>query len=268
MLYLAADTVIGRALELYGEFAESENRYMTQLLQPGETAVDIGANIGTVTLPLARRVGPSGRIVAFEPQRIVFQHLCANVALNGLSNVDTRCAAVGAESGVVRIPALQPEFGANFGSIQLSADDSGEAVPMVKLDDLDLPHCALIKIDVEEMEAEVLAGGQETIARHRPVIYLEAKSGENTRASLSWLRDRGYILYWHFAYFYEARNFRQNDENVFSVGGDINALAIPKERNLRVNLPAVSGPDADWKAEYVAWMQDRAAKSSVQTAPK
>jgi FkbM family methyltransferase len=262
MLYLAADTVIGRALELYGEFAESENRCMTQILQPGETVLDVGANIGTVTLPLARRVGPGGRVCAFEPQRIVFQHLCANIALNGLANVDARCAALGAESRTVRIPALEPRLDTNFGSIRLSTDGSGEAVPMIKLDDLNLSHCALIKLDVEGMEWEVLAGGHETIARHRPVVYFEAKTGANTGACLSWLRDRGYVLYWHFSYFFEARNFRGNSDNVFGQSGDINALAIPQERNLPVNLPAISGPDADWKAEYLAWMERRSAKSS------
>src|SRR5262245_44762739 len=106
MLYLASDTTIGQALELYGEFADSENTLMAETVKPGDVVLDVGANIGTVTLPLARRVGPSGLVISFEPQRIIFQHLCANIALNGLTHVDARRAAVRAAAGSIRVPSV------------------------------------------------------------------------------------------------------------------------------------------------------------------
>lgn len=87
MAWLAADPVIGRALDVYGEFAESENALMVRLVRPGDTVVDVGGNIGTVTLALAERVGAGGQVHVFEPQRLVFQLLCANLALNGITNV-------------------------------------------------------------------------------------------------------------------------------------------------------------------------------------
>jgi FkbM family methyltransferase len=254
MLFLAADQIIGRALELYGEFSESENRVMMPFVRPGDVVIDVGANVGTVTLPLSRRVGDKGRVYAFEPQRIIFQHLCANVVLNGLLNVDVRCAAVGASSGMASIPALNPTAPENFGGVRVSTETTGESVPLVRLDDLGLAACSLIKLDVEGMESEVLRGAAQTVLRHRPVIYLEAESRANTRTCLFWLLERSYRLYWHFAPFFEPTNFHGRKENAFANSGDINALAIPKERDVNVRLPTISGPDADWKIEYKAWL--------------
>src|SRR5437868_835956 len=84
MLYNTNDTYIGRALDTYGEISRGEVELFQHVVQPSTTAVEVGANIGVHTIVLARLVGPQGRVVAFEPQRIVFQMLCANVALNAL----------------------------------------------------------------------------------------------------------------------------------------------------------------------------------------
>lgn len=254
MLYLAADMTIGRSLELYGEFAESENRIMTRVVRAGDAVVDVGANIGTVTLPLARRVGPNGRVHAFEPQRIVFQHLCANLALNGLANVEAHWAALGAAAEMARIPALDPAATANFGGVRLATEGAGEPVPMTTLDDLALTACALIKLDVEGMEIEVLKGAERTVARHRPAIYFEAKSGDNTRQCIAWLQACHYRLSWHFARFFEPKNFRQRPDDVFAGRGDIYALAVPEESPLQARLPPIRSPDADWQSEYRAWL--------------
>src|SRR5882672_8881146 len=87
MLYNRYDIYIGRSLELYGEWSHGEIALFEQVLQSGMVAIDAGANIGTHTLALARAVGPTGAVYAFEPQRIVFQTMVVNVALNSLTNV-------------------------------------------------------------------------------------------------------------------------------------------------------------------------------------
>jgi FkbM family methyltransferase len=255
MLYLKSDQVIGAALDVYGEFAESENRLMAALIKPGDVVLDVGANIGTVALALARRVGPSGRVYAFEPQRIVFQLLCANVGINAISNIDARWLAVGAAAGQTHIPILDPEAPANFGEVATAT--SGEAVTVAAIDDLRLEHCSLIKIDVEGMESEVLRGAEQTIARHRPSIYFEAKRGENTRSCIDWLMQRQYRLYWHFAYFFDPANFRKVEQNLFDNRGDINAVAVPHNSAIRPRLPSIARPDCDWQEDYTAWQATR-----------
>ena len=81
MLFNKNDTYIGRSIGKYGEFSEGEIAIFDQLCRPGDIVVEVGANIGTHTLPIAKMVGVAGRVHAFEPQRIVFQTLCANMAL-------------------------------------------------------------------------------------------------------------------------------------------------------------------------------------------
>lgn len=86
MLFNPLDSFVGRSLDLYGEFSRGEAAVFDQIVAPGDTVLDVGANIGAHTLWMARRVGPAGSVIAFEPQRAVFQTLCANMALNGMTN--------------------------------------------------------------------------------------------------------------------------------------------------------------------------------------
>src|SRR5580704_19607430 len=72
MLYLRGDIYIGRSLELYGEYGQSENALFAQLLASDQIAIEVGANIGAHTVHLAKLVGPGGTVLAFEPQRPIF----------------------------------------------------------------------------------------------------------------------------------------------------------------------------------------------------
>ena len=118
MMYNVNDSFIGRSLDLYGEWCEAEAEILGQVVKAGDVALDVGANIGTHTVFLAKAVGDKGLVAAFEPQRLVFQTLCGNVALNGLTNVTCMLAAVGKERGQVRIPTLDPRAALNFGAVQ------------------------------------------------------------------------------------------------------------------------------------------------------
>ena len=88
--------------------------------------MEIGANIGSHTVPLAQWAGPEGQVFAFEPQRIVFQTLCANVALNNLVNVYCLQQAVGSESGSIIVPNLDYQVENNFGGLTLGSSTQGE----------------------------------------------------------------------------------------------------------------------------------------------
>ena len=104
MLYNSSDTNIGRSLDLYGEYSYGEADLFARLLRAGMVAIDVGANIGCHTVTMARLVGPQGAVIAFEPQRIVYQNLCANIALNALANVHAINMAVAPAPG----PRLSP----------------------------------------------------------------------------------------------------------------------------------------------------------------
>lgn len=261
LLVPADDAVIGRAIALYGQFAEAVPRLLCSALAPGDTAVDVGANIGTVALPLARAVGPSGRVYAFEPQRRAHALLGVNAALNGLSQLVPIRAGLAAAAGMMVVPSADAPDGGNQGAVALAAEGPGDPVPVIPLDALDLPACALIKIDVEGMEAAVLAGAAGTIARHRPILYAEAHPGPGTMACLSWLAAAGYRCHWHISPFWDADNIAGARSNVFGDRGDVNVLALPAEAGLSIDLPPVSGADADWRADIERWAAARQAPS-------
>ena len=129
MLYSARDQFIGRSLDLYGEFSELECQVFAKLIRPGQTVYDVGANIGAHTLAFARLVGQTGLVAAFEPQRVVFQMLCANVALNGLSRVWTIWAACGRGVGQSKVLVLDYRKVNNVGGLSLVDAAEGEPVP-------------------------------------------------------------------------------------------------------------------------------------------
>lgn len=255
MVWPKADETIGRALNLYGEFAEGENRLMLQYVQPGAVVVDVGANLGTTVLPLANAVGASGQVITFEPQPLMAQCLQTMLTLNECFNVRVITAALADKPGWARIPAPGISHGGNYGAMALGAE--GLQVPAMRLDDLELPSCALIKIDVEGYEWQVVQGATKHLLKHRPVIYLEAKRIPGTVAYLSWLLGNGWRCYWHFASFYRPDNFRGNKNNIFGGTGDMNILAVPSERDLPKILPEILRPDENWQDMYARYFKQR-----------
>lgn len=254
MLWPKADDTIGRCLDLYGEFAEAENELMRNYVEPGDWVIDVGANLGSTVLPFSAAVGSSGQVVAFEPQPLLAQCLQTCLTLNNRLNVRVFTAAVGAASGwaSMAIPSLGGSGVAsttNYGAVSLS--DRGLRVPVMRLDDLELPRCALVKIDVEGFEWQVLQGAQATLQRLRPMLYFEAKKIPGTRHCLQWLMSQGWRCYWHFAFFVRPNNFKAKTENVFANVGDMNILALPADRSQPDHLPEIVSPDEDWGQTYV-----------------
>lgn len=250
-MYLRGDRYVGRSLELYGEYSEGEVALFRQLVPSGGTVVEVGANIGSLTVPLARMAGPLGRVVAFEPQGVVFNVLCGNLALNGLANTTPIRAAAGSGSGQVQIPVLGYEERENYGGIATggAARRHTESVAVTRLDTLDLARLDLVKIDVEGAETEVLAGAAALIARFRPAIFVENDRRERSRDLIAALERQDYALWWHFSPLFRPDNFNGNPENVMGRIMSINMLALPRENKRPVQgLRPVSGPDDWWNA--------------------
>jgi FkbM family methyltransferase len=227
MLYNTNDTYVGRSFELYGEFSEGEVGLFRQFLHPGDTVLDIGANIGAHTVVFSRLVGPSGIIHAFEPQRLVFHTLCANVALNSLTNVHCHHAAVAEKVGQIIVPRPDYQKENNFGGLGLGHHDVGDSVRTIPLDDLDLRACRFIKIDVEGMEKTVLKGGETMIRKFRPILYVENDRLANSDDLLQQIENLEYKMYWHLPRLYNEQNFFGNPKNVFGMVRSFNLVCIP-----------------------------------------
>jgi len=248
MLFNRNDRFIGRCLDHYGESSEEEVQALLKFVRPGMTVLDIGANIGTHTVPLAKAVGPAGTVIAFEPQRLVFTTLCANVALNSLANVRPLWSGAGESRGVAHVPPQNYDSEGNFGGVSLDAD-AGEPVEVVPVDGFGLPACHLIKIDVEGMEIPVIKGAAETIARHRPILYVENDRRRRSAQLIALILDMGYRAYWHLPALYSASNFYGapiDGPHMISV----NLLCVPQESPIAINgIPQVKSP-ADRPAHW------------------
>ena len=232
IMYNIHDKYVGRSFDIYGEFSELECALFRQIMKPGMTALDIGANIGAHTVPMAKLVGSNGSIIAFEPQRLMFQMLCGNVALNGLTNVQTFMQAVGKEAGTVEVPSLAFDVPNNFGGMSLLSNiEPGfrhESVPIIALDQLNCPRCDFMKIDVEGMEQLVLEGAAMTLLRCQPLLYVENDRQDKSEQLIHHLLDAGYRLYWHLPPLFNPQNFFECSENIFPDIVSNNMLGIPR----------------------------------------
>ena len=245
MTWIASDVFIGRSLEAYGQYSAHETVLFQAFIAPGSTVLDVGANIGVFTVALARLVTPTGRVLAFEPQIPVFELLSSNVETNCLTNVSLYQAGVGREAGTLNVPTLDYAADGNFGGVELSQDTSqGTSVDIITIDSLNLDACRLIKIDVEGMEAQVIAGAGETIQRVRPIIYVENDRKQNAAELILALLGLDYRLYLHLAPFYEPNNFYKNTNNYFGESVSANMLCLPQEVEQNIEgLPELKAPE-------------------------
>jgi len=230
------DKYVGQALMKYGEYSQVELDLVLQLFPKGGRVVVAGANIGAFIPALAQK---AGEVVAFEPQRWVYQLMVANAALNGHINVRPYWAGLGTQARYASIPVLDPWRQNNFGAFELAMGEGiegGEPVPVYRLDKMPNMDMQLLTIDVEGMELDVLQGAEATIERNRPVIFFEADRKLKNPAVFAWLRGRNYDLHWHRTPLYNPNNWRKDEENVYMIDGAIvvaeNVIATAKERNI------------------------------------
>ena len=232
-LYNQNDKYIGRSIAFYGEFSELEVKLFEQICKEGDVIVEVGANIGTHTMVLAKLVGERGKVYAFEPQRIIFQTLCANMALNSVTNVYAYQMALSDAEGSVLIPNIRYDREGNFGGVEIDKFTKGHPVPKIKLDNFsEIKKLDFLKIDVEGMEKEVLEGAKEMIMTFRPIMYIENDRKEKSEALLHTVRAFEYDIYAHNPALYNADNFYQNSENIFGNIVSKNILCIPKESDI------------------------------------
>ncbi len=241
------DQYVGRSFKEYGEFSEGELKLFTHFVRKGSVVLDIGANIGAHTVPLARLVGPEGVVVAFEPQPVLYRILSANLLLNSVTNTLTYGMALGDTVGECRIPVLDYSQPFNFGGLAMDMVEDGEAVPLGRLDDFNLPRVNFIKIDVEGFEAKVLAGAAQTIERCRPIMYIENDRADKSAELIQLLFDMNYRLWWHTPPLFSPDNFKGNLTNHFPRVASINMLAIHKDNRPIEGLRPVLTPQDSWR---------------------
>lgn len=241
------DIYLGRSMIAYGEFSEFEWMLLDQLVSTDDVVIEVGANMGSFTVPLARKVGAGGLVFAFEPQLIVFQQLCANFALNDLVNVQAFNAACAEEPGWLAIARFNPTKDRNFGGLNLDMlrGKGATRVRIERLDDVvDPPRLTLIKVDVEGMEASVLRGARRLIDTHRPWLYVEAHDDVKSPELFRLLNELNYDCWWHLPPMYNPQNHALNFDNLFGGITSKNVICAPMEKEATIKgARKVAGPD-------------------------
>lgn len=170
-----------------GTLERSKLGHLIARLSEADVFWDIGANVGLYTLPAARRVGPSGRVFAFEPMPRNVEILRSHIAMNGFRNVTVVAAGVGDEIGTLRMAEGKTPS-------EFHADPAGTyAVRSITLDSWQVesqsPLPRIIKMDVEGAEAAVFRGARRVIALARPLIYV-ALHGQRQRTECGEFLER------------------------------------------------------------------------------
>jgi FkbM family methyltransferase len=229
MRHFRNDDPVGVSLATYGEWAQHEFDLFARLLNRGDHVLDIGANVGTHALGFASLVGPGGRVVAFEPQPVIFELLRGNVRANGLTHVSCEQAALAERAGsaVLSVPDYHQRHNSGLASLQ----GSGTTIEIQTrtLDDYGFERCALVKLDVEGWERAVLRGGKQTLARCRPHLYAECNSIEKAWELVAETAGE-YEAWLHAPPAFNPSNFRHRADNRFGAAHETNLLLVPGER--------------------------------------
>jgi FkbM family methyltransferase len=198
-------TLLGWHVHFFGSYEPEVRAEIKRRLHPGDTAVDVGANVGWHALLMAATVGSTGRVFAFEPNDTTRARLTAAIDGNGLTQVVVDARAVADRSGPGAFEA--PPAGAFWdGTGRLTRDAvNARRVECVTLDafvqERGIERLAFMKIDVEGFELSVLRGAARTLATLGPAIVFEydpayvsrcGGSGEELTACLS---DADYELF-------------------------------------------------------------------------
>lgn len=224
MAYNINDAFIGRSLDFYGEWCMGE---FENLDYANKVVVDVGANIGTHTLEFAKK---AKHVYSFEPQKQNYDMLVTNVTLNALTNVWHYREALSNEVGWAQVGKYDPSTVGNFGACEINeSGPAAQCCPLDTISDFMFPP-DLIKIDVEGHEYEVLQGAKETIAKHRPVLYVECDREDQKDRVIALIESYGYEWQWDMPWLFNPANFFAQSKNIFSGIWSEMLLCHPKEK--------------------------------------
>jgi FkbM family methyltransferase len=174
----------------------------------GVIAVDCGANVGVHTTEFAKHMTVWGTVLAFEAQERIYYALAGNIAVNNCFNARAIHAALTNQSGVMKIPSPNYLMAGSFGSLELRKRDNTEFigqsidyseskmvdVQAITLDSFNFGRLDLVKIDVEGMELDVLAGGARCIGDLRPILLVEMLKADKDKLRTR-LEEFGYSVF-------------------------------------------------------------------------
>ena len=203
--YLPTDAPKDRVLHeiRYGSIYQEEIiRSLGESLLPGDTVIDLGANVGQMSVYASKRVGPTGTVISIEADPYMSYVLNKNILLNKAYNCKVFSAAAWDKSGEY-LPYPDPDLRRfdSLGSYGITPKSTtSRKVPSLAIDDLELKQVRFVKIDIQGSDLKALQGMKDTIHRCSPFIIMEYESIFDKDFSSSWedylsfFEDIGYVI--------------------------------------------------------------------------
>jgi FkbM family methyltransferase len=163
------DQVIAPVLRRDGVWEPAETRFVAATVRPGHTFVDVGAHVGYFSVLACSRVGPSGRVIALEPEPHNFALLRANVERNRCAQSTVLQLAAGSANGPMSLEVHPRNGGAHR---VLPPGETPTTVQCVRLDDVLPERVNMVKIDVQGYDHEVVHGMRRTVAANPQLIVI------------------------------------------------------------------------------------------------
>jgi FkbM family methyltransferase len=214
---------ISNSIRTSGGFDQELITFMNAKLRdiPNGTVLDIGANLGSSVVPLAKH-NPQLSFVSFEPQKFIYYQLCANILMNQLNNVDARNMAVGTRSGELTVPVTDVTNATNIGRWSISDLDKStiggdtqltHKVDVITIDSLGITDLKFLKIDVEGFELDVLRGATDTLRNNNyPPFTFECwesnEHAEQRQELFNFIHGLGYLIHRLFTDNYYAERVK------------------------------------------------------------
>ncbi len=176
------DLITPYVLEEQGDWFEDEVKFLRHLLTSGQCVIDIGANYGVYAMSMAKAVGPSGRVLAFEPTSSTADYLARSIAENDFEHVTVIRRALSDQSGTAQ---LQTHENSELNALVDSKGSAvrSETVKVRTLDECyakwDWGNIAFVKIDAEGAEKKIVEGGRRFFEEESPLVQYEVKAEES-----------------------------------------------------------------------------------------
>jgi FkbM family methyltransferase len=231
------DNGVERKLYKFGSYEKGTLHILNAFLKPGDTFVDVGANVGLMTIFAARKVGSAGRVLSFEANPDTKQILDENIKHNQLENVTVFGFALGSTRGT---STLYSNLSFNRGSASLNKLDDQSQQYTIDIHRLDQVEAArrtikMMKIDVEGWELEVLKGsGTMLSSSTAPALIVEcnaftSKEADATSSLFTFIKNVNA---------YRVFKLTHGKEKVSRLKEVIKLEDLPQEDNLFCFLPS------------------------------
>lgn len=194
-------------LYVFGSYELPTIKFMRSVLKPGSVCLDVGAQMGYLSLAMATAAGGATTVHSFEPEDRNAERFLENVLLNSLTNVHLHRTAVSNVNGVLKLYLSSDRNAGTHSTVFVESNVSTEfiEIPSTTLDDFvqgaNIPKVDLIKIDVEGAEIDVIKGAVNVLLHHKPVIILELSDhlqnarGFSCKDFKMFMAERGYVAH-------------------------------------------------------------------------